>query len=129
MEAYQIVSIIMKAMSVVLSVFTKVTLVFIANNETIAPEQNTNFNKIDRDGLELQVKSLKEQLAEYKEGEQLELATGINALLKGGIGNRRAGGGSGIAHNEEQAVVEENDDKNTKNARLEESLEEMRKEL
>ena len=119
----------MKAMSVVLSVFTKVTLVFIANNETIAPEQNTNFNKIDRDGLELQVKSLKEQLAEYKEGEQLELATGINALLKGGIGNRRAGGGSGIAHNEEQAVVEENDDKNTKNARLEESLEEMRKEL
>ena len=113
----------MTAMSVILSVFTKLTLAFVANNEAITPEQSTNFTEIDRDDLVLQVKSVKEQLLEYKEGEQLELATGINALLKGGIGNRRAGG-SGVAH-----TVVDDDDKRTNIAPLEESLEEMRKEL
>jgi len=118
MELYQDVSMVTTAMSVILIMFTKTTLAFLATDATITPIEMSSTRRdyrgtaeilqIDRDELvdvvkkqKVKLKETREQLAEYKEGAEINRteASGTGSLrmgkkLKGAL-YRIAGGGGG----------------------------------
>ena len=105
LELYQVVSMVATAMSVVLTVLTKVSLAFIATNQTIvttdsslkvARRGSADIQKMEHGALELVVKQQRDRiveleghLAEYKEGKVL------NTLNIAALVTNRAGSGRG----------------------------------